>query len=66
MSNVSNAEVTAVITAEVVENSRNLNVLQTPTFQVITLIASGFSRSSLTCKLTNHLLQAYYFVPLIL
>ena len=36
ISNVSNAEVAAVITAEVVENSRNLNVLQTPTFQVIT------------------------------
>ena len=35
ISNVLDAEVSAVTTAEVVENSRNLNVLQTPTFQVI-------------------------------
>ena len=35
INNVLDAEVSAVTTAEVVENSRNLNVLQTPTFQVI-------------------------------
>ena len=34
ISNVLDAEVSAVTTAEVVENSRNLDILQTPTYQV--------------------------------
>ena len=35
ISNVLDAEVSDVTTAEVVENSQNMNVLQTPTYQVI-------------------------------